>query len=250
MEWRGEPIVSEGVRERAFVVTRDGDGITGTVWTHEDQAGPAPLVLMGHGALVDHRHAGNVAMARRFARDHHVASAAIDAIGHGERGPIRDGGDGVVPAAFFELWKQPDTLDRTVADWRATLDALVGDGIADAERIGYRGLSMGTMLGLPFVAGEPRIRAAVLGACGLAGPYAQSGGFVARHRADAPRIGCATLFMMKWDDEVFHRDGCLELFGLIGSPDKRLCAYPGGHALYPAEAEDAAREFLAGRLAG
>lgn len=249
MEWRGDDSVESGVRERAFVVTRDGDVIPGTVWMPERADGPLPLVLLAHGAQSDRRNPGNVALAHRFALRHGIAVASIDAIGHGERGPIRDTGTGAMHPAFIELWTRADTLDRSVADWRATLDALVACGVADAARIAYRGLSMGTMLGLPFVAAEPRVGAAVLGGCGLTGANARLGGFVERHRADAPRIACPVLFMMKWDDEVFDRDGCLELFGLIGSRDKRMHVFPGGHALYPAEAEDAACAFIATRLA-
>ncbi len=54
-----------------------------------------------------------------------------------------------------------------VADWRATLDALAALPEVDTARVAYGGVSMGTMFGLPFVAAEPRIRAAVFGLCGL-----------------------------------------------------------------------------------
>ena len=55
-------------------------------------------------------------------------------------------------------------------DWKATLDELLASNRFDPARVGYWGLSMGTVLGLPFVASEPRISAAVLGACGFTGP--------------------------------------------------------------------------------
>ena len=109
---------------------------------------------------------------------------------------------------------------------------------------------MGTVLGLPFVASEPRISATVLGACGFTGSSAGRGRFAERHRADAPRVTCPVLFMIQWDDEIFDRDGALELFDTIGSPDKRLHVHPGKHGDFPQEAADATREFLAARLRG
>ena len=135
-----------------------------------------------------------------------------------------------------------------VADWQATLDAVTALPEVDGERVAYWGLSMGTMLGLPFVAAEARIKAAVLGLCGFAGSSAVRGRFGARHRADAPRIGCPVMFMVQWEDELFDRDGAFELFDAIGSSDKRLHAHPGKHGEIPPEGVDATREFLAARL--
>jgi hypothetical protein len=56
--------------------------------------------------------------------------------------------------------------------------------------------------------------------------------------------------MVQWDDEIFERAGALELFGLIGSHDKRMHVHPGRHGAVPQEAADAMREFLAARLLG
>src|SRR3990172_3147867 len=248
MEWRDEGVSSMGVTERGFFVARDGDRVPGVLWTPAGAAGPAPLVLMGHGGQSEKRNRNGLALARRFVRRHGIAVAAIDAVDHGERGPITATDDPAGHPAYIALWKRPDTFDRMVADWQATLDALVGlPGIA-GERVGYWGLSMGTMLGLPFVAAEPRIKAAVLGLCGFTGPSAIRGRFGDRHRADAPRIACSVLFVVQWDNERFGRDGTFELFDLVGAKDKRLHAYPGLHAEVPREGTDATREFLAARL--
>ena len=51
--------------------------------------------------------------------------------------------------------------DRAVIDW------LFRDARIDANAIGWVGVSMGTAYGLPLVATEPRIKAAVLGMWGL-----------------------------------------------------------------------------------
>jgi dienelactone hydrolase len=248
MDWRNAPVVSMGVWERPFYVTRGEEQIPGIVWMPEEPAGKVPLVLMGHGGKSEKRNAAGLAMARRLVRRHGIAVCAIDAIDHGERGPIIDTGDGPPQPEYVELWKRPDTFDRMNADWTGTLDELLASGRFDPARIGYWGLSMGTVLGLPFVASEPRISVAVLGACGFIGGTAGRGGFAERLRADAPRVTCPVLFMVQWDDEIFDRDGALELFDTIGSPDKRMHVHPGKHGAFPQEAADATREFLAARL--
>ena len=248
MDWREKPEVSMGVWERPFYVTRGEDRIPGILWMPEEPAGPVPLVLIGHGGQSEKRNPGGLALARRFVRRHGIAACAIDAPEHGERGNIVVTEDLAGHPDYIALWKNPGTFDRMVGDWRAVLDELLASNRFDTARIGYWGLSMGTMLGLPFVAAEPRLKAAVLGLCGFAGTSAIRGRFGERHRADAPNITLPVLFMVQWDDERFDRDGAFELFGLLGSKDKRMHVHPGLHAAMPQEATDATREFLAERL--
>ena len=54
----------------------------------------------------------------------------------------------------------------------------------------------------------------------------------------ARRIRCRVWFTQQWHDEIIDRAGAADLFDAIGSDDKRLVAYPGGH-----------RELEGGRLA-
>ena len=99
---------------------------------------------------------------------------------------------------------------------------------------------LGARFGLPLVAAETRITAAVLGLFGTAetGPVADS----------ARQITVPVLFLLQWDDELYPRDGGLTLFDLLGSGDKTLHASPGRHLEFPpAELAEAAR-FLDGRL--
>ena len=248
LTWRDDAVSSKGVSERPFQVVRDGDVIPGILWTRDVFDGRLPLVLMGHGGQSEKRNPAGLAMARRFVRRHGVAVCAIDAIDHGERGDIRNTGDPAGHPSYRALWKREDTFDRMNADWSATLDAVIATGIADEERVGYWGLSMGTMLGLPFVASEQRIKAAVLGACGFTGSSAVRGNLGERHRSDAAKVACPVLFMVQWDDEIFDRDGALEMFDALGSADKRMHVHPGKHAAFNLEAADATREWLAARL--
>jgi hypothetical protein len=102
---------------------------------------------------------------------------------------------------------------------------------------------MGTILGLPLVAAEPRIAVAVLGLAGIVGPTKQ------RLAHDAASVRCPVLFLAQWDDEIFRRDRVFELFGAIASTDKRLHVNPGVHQDVPAEEFRASEEFLARTLA-
>ena len=99
-----------------------------------------------------------------------------------------------------QAWaNDPALIDEAIDDWTATLDALEGVADVGPGPVGYWGLSMGTILGLPFVATEPRITAAVLGLMGLTGPTKE------RHATDAAKVCRPVHFVVQWDDELFTR---------------------------------------------
>lgn len=228
----GASTASRGVVERDFTV----GGVPGVLWTPEGSEGGGPLVLLGHGAWLDMRTQYLVSLARRLVRHHGVSAASIDLPGHGSR----MGDDGT--ADVLGMWTQPHITDQAVAEWHAVLDALDdAEGLGRAG-LGYFGLSMGTLLGLPFVASEPRVQVAVLGLAGLTAPMAS------RLAADAARVTCPVLFLLQWHDELFPRHGVLDLFDAVGSRDKRLHANPGRHVQVPAEEFDAAEALLARHL--
>jgi dienelactone hydrolase len=179
-----------------------------------------------------------VALGRRLVRRLGYAAAAIDGPVHGHR---RQGEGPFLP--FFEfgqMWAgDPQMTDAMVADWRATLDALQDEPEIGTGPVGYWGLSMGTILGLPTVAAESRIRVAVLGLMGLTGPTKS------RIAADAATMSCPVLFLLQWHDELFPRQKVFDLFDAIGSSDKRLHAHPGRHGEVPLEEFEASEHFLA-----
>jgi dienelactone hydrolase len=238
-----EDTVAKGVRERRFDIDNHGRTVPGVLWTPPDADGPRPLVLIGHGASGSKREEYVVALGRRLVRHLGYAAVAIDGPVHGDRRPP----GGPQPAMpFFEfgqLWSSDATMtDAMVADWRATIEALQAEPDIGAGPLGYWGLSMGTILGLPLVAAEPRISVAVLGLMGLTGPTRS------RIVADAPNVRCPVLFLMQWHDELFPRDKVSELFDAIGSSDKRLHAHPGKHGDVPPEEFEASERFLARHL--
>ncbi len=233
----------DGVVERGFVVAVDGRRVPGLLWTPPDAEGSRPLVLIGHGATGDKRIGYVLSLARELVRGHGFAVAAVDGPGHGDRRPNPDDDYMQVFSDFLAEWSREGTTDDAVADWRATLDAVrglpeVGDG-----PVGYWGLSMGTIYGLPLVAADRRIQVAVFGLMGLVGPTR------VRMAADAPTVTCPVLFIQQWDDSLIPRDSVFELFEAIGSVDKRLHASPGEHSAVPSEEFVFSARFLARHLA-
>jgi dienelactone hydrolase len=237
------PTSSDGVIERLFTLGE----ITGVLWTPEGATGIRPLILMGHGGGQHKQAPRIVAGARRFAAVSGFAALAIDAPGHGDRPKTAE-----LDRAFnemrtraaagepmFPLVAGVHTLlaEQAVADWRSVLDAVadledVGDG-----SVGYLGMSLGCGLGVPLVAAEPRIRAAVLGlfgALGLAGA--------------AARIKVPVQFVMQWDDERVPRQEALALFDAFGCAEKTLHANPGKHGDVPAFETESSLSFFARHL--
>ncbi len=246
LTFTGEAARAGRVTERRFDVLRDGQRIPGILWAPTSVVRAAPLVLMGHGGSGDKRSERMVELATRLARDRGFAAAAIDGPGHGDRGGLTDTTD----PAYRAIWQRPNNVGEMVADWQATLDALSELPELDAEHVGYWGMSMGTMFGMPLVAAEPRIRAAALGKAGLTGSSVDRSHIAPHLRAAAPQITCPVYFHVQWDDERFDRYSSLFLFDMIGSPEKELHTFPGLHAVRAPEALEASIAFLARHLGG
>lgn len=241
MEWIGEPVTERGVREQRFDVECQGRRVPGILWTPETPAA-GPLALLGHGGSTDKRADYILSTARRLVRHAGISAIAIDGPGHGERRSAAAPTDPAAARAEFEkAWQRPETTDEIVADWKAALDAIQAE--LGAGPVGYFGLSMGTMMGLPLVAAEPRIVCAVLG---LMGVWGSNG---SRLREDAPDVTIPVRFLMQWDDEIVPRETGLELFDRIGSRQKSLHAHPGPHAQVPPDEMRGVVGFLAAGLA-
>ena len=239
MEWIGEPQISRGVDERRFDLTVDGAVVPGILWTPEDASGTRPLILIGHGGS-QHKRAPNVlSLARRLVRHLGFAAAAIDGPMHGDR---VEGGHDLTLDTLRERMaarSQEDVgrLFRAArTEWQQTLTALKQvDGVGDGPT-GYWGLSMGTVIGLPFVASEPRIDCAVLGLMGLS----------ADARGESARsITIPVLFLVQWDDELVQRTDALTLFDTLATRDKTMHVNPGPHIAVPVEEIEATERFFA-----
>ena len=216
MEWIGDPVVEREVREQRFDVEYQGRTVPGLLWTPESGGESRPIALLGHGASLHKRADYILATARRLVRHHGISAITIDGPAHGDRREDWGSDREEVRRDFEKTWQQPAVTDQTVADWKMALDAV--DAQLGVGPVGYFGLSMGTMMGLPLVAAEPRVRVAVLGLMGA-------------QRAAPGRRRSAHLLPgslpRQWDDELVPRDRALELFDLLASREKALRATRG-----------------------
>ncbi|MEV0920054.1 alpha/beta hydrolase [Streptomyces sp. NPDC049967] len=231
--------LSDGVCEQLFTLRE----IPGVLWTPEGAVDTRPLVLMGHGGG-QHKKAPDVlARARRFVTERGFAVVAVDVPAHGDRPKVEEydriatenqarveAGEELAPliAGFQAL-----VARQTVPEWRAILDAVQQLEYVGVGPVGYWGVSLGCGLGVPFVAAEPRVRAAVLG---LGGVLASA--------ESAARITVPVEFLVQWDDERVPRVQSLALFDALASAEKSLHANPGKHGEIPAfELESTLRFF-------
>ncbi len=129
-----------------------------------------------------------------------------------------------VEEAIASLWTE-ELVEEMAADWRATIDHLAADGLGH-EGVGYWGLSGGTTFGLPFVASEPRVSAAILGLNGA----------VPLMQAHAGDVRCPVLYIMNMDDRFMTRESAIALYDRLGTEDKRLWGFPGDHGEHLAQA--------------
>jgi len=236
---------SDGVCEQDFTL----DDIPGVLWFPAGTAGPRPLVLLGHGGGGHKRAPGVLARARGLTAGCGFAAAAIDMPGFGDRpktaederfvAEIRARRAAGEPVIGQVLRYNVALAARAVPEWRSVLDALLDAGVTGGP-VGYWGVSLGTAIGLPLVAADPRIGAAVFGCLG--------------HETlteAAAQVTVPVEFLLQWDDTMVPRESGLALFGALASPQKSLHANSGDHLAVPRfEIDSAERFFLRHLTAG
>ncbi|MGW7528935.1 alpha/beta hydrolase [Streptomyces sp. NPDC054783] len=231
---------ANGLIERDFTVGE----VPGVLWSPASGADRAPLVLMGHGGGNHKKHPAMAGRAQLLVSGCGFHVACIDAPGHGDR--PRTAHDEQEIAELFRVRAagEPEgpvvvrynahLAELAVPEWQATLDALqeLPEIGADGP-VGYFGINMGTAIGVPLVAIEPRITAAVFG----------------QHWPDvlaeqAKQITIPIEYDMQWDDEHIPREAGLALFDAFASQEKTLHANAGRHKELPRfEAASAVRFF-------
>ena len=229
---------ADGVTERLFEITVAGERVPAAIWAPEGATGPRPLIAMGHGGS-QHKKIGSLASrARGYARKFGWATLAIDAPGHGDRisreeamalsreVAARVSGQSAAPMSLERLGQMAARSRQAIPEWKAALDAAQGLDFVGAGKVGYWGVSMGTAIGVPFVAAEPRIACAVFGLAGLREGASDMAGAAAA-------ITCPVEFVFQWDDAVAPRAAGIALFDAFGSADKAMHINPGGHLAIP-----------------
>ncbi|MFJ9535768.1 alpha/beta hydrolase [Streptomyces sp. NPDC101225] len=234
----------DGVLVRDFTLGE----VTGVLWSPAPATGRAPLVLMGHGGGTHKKWPAMVGRAERLVQDGGFHVAVIDAPGHGGR-PRTPYDEQEIAALFaaraagepegpIVVRYNAELAERAVPEWRATLDALQElPEIGTGGPVGYYGLNMATAIGVPFVAAEPRITAAVFG---LHWPDVLA--------ETAKRITVPIEFDMQWDDEHIPRAAGLALFDAFASTEKSLHVNAGAHKELPRFEADSAVRFFARHL--
>lgn len=233
-------------REERFDLEVEGRIVPGIVWHPRDGAAstPAPLVLAGHGGgfgTDGHKRVDAIVELAAVLASHGIATLAIDQPGCGDRPGAQEEQarrrELNIEQAIAELWTR-ELVEEMARDWQACLaHARKTWGLGKAG-VGYWGLSGGTTFGLPLVALEPSIDAAVLGLNSA----------VPLMLAYAPRVTCPVLYTMNLDDHFMSREQGLALYDAIGSEDKFVLGYPGDHGENLDRARDPWARFFASRL--
>jgi cephalosporin-C deacetylase-like acetyl esterase len=229
-----------GVTERLFELNVADERVPAVIWSPENARGERPVILMGHGGS-QHKKIGTLATrARQYAQRLGYATLAIDAPGHGDRisreqaeqlakevgDRVRGIGGAGGPSAQL-MRTMVERAQRAVPEWKAALDAVQSlDFIGRSDAVGYWGVSMGTAIGVPFVASEPRIKCAVFGLAGL------RPGLIGLEQA-AKSITIPLEFVFQWDDAVAPRETGIALFNAFASKEKTMHINPGGHVEIP-----------------
>ncbi len=172
-----------------------------------------------------------------------LRACALDVAGHGSR--LRTPYDEEQVAALHAARRagepigpiveryNTDLARRTVPEWRALLAGLLAAPEIAAAPVGYWGITLGTAIGVPLVAQEPLIQAAVFG---LFWPSTLV--------EAARRITVPVEFDLQWDDEHIPREDGLALFDAFASAEKSLHVNAGRHMDLPRfEAASAVRFF-------
>jgi dienelactone hydrolase len=240
MEFTEERVEEGNVRRYSFSVTVAGAAVPAVLWAPGGARGSRPLVLMGHGGSQHKKTPGIVARARQYATRLGYATLAIDAPGHGDRISRADaaalarsvgarvrGEAGAAPIDPERLRQMTQRSAQAIPEWNAALAAVQTlDFVGASERVGYWGVSMGTAIGVPFVAQCKAVTCAVFGLAGLR-PGATE--FEAAARA----ISIPVEFVFQWHDAVAPREHGIALFDALGSKEKTLHVNPGGHLDIP-----------------
>lgn len=153
-------------RERVTFGSTHDERVTATVVVPTG-VGPFPAVILQHGSTPLGRHGNATATPQNptpVAVEWAAAgllTIAVDAYGFGSR-EAPDNRGRLVPDRPDLIFRTRDQRMQAIQDLMRTVDYLLTREDVRADAIGYHGVSMGTRIGVPFIALDTRIRAATL----------------------------------------------------------------------------------------
>ena len=112
----------------------------------------------------------------------------------------------------------------------ATVDAVQKLDNVGKGPVGYWGVSMGTRFGVPLVAADSRIKAAVLGLYGL---FPEGAAAPKGWSDDARKISVPLIFVFQRSDELMTLQNGIDLYDAFASKDKAMHINPGTHTGIP-----------------
>lgn len=152
---------NERVDERSDAMTRfhvefngiKADRVPAFLYVPGDDHAKHPGVLLQYGSGGNKSTFYIVMLARELARRGFVV-LTIDVPNRGERKKHHD-----PDASFMQMMTGgADMLRQTMGDYSRAIDYLVMRPEVDAQRIGYAGISLGAITGIPFVAHDARVK--------------------------------------------------------------------------------------------
>ena len=234
--------IANGIIERRFDLKVEDEVVPGIHWLPENPKEKIPTILLGHGGTQHKRVVNILEMAQLYVTELGWAAVALDAPNHGERmteeqraaqrearaagatRPRAAAGAGLAGAA-----------PKAVKEWKALIDDLQTNPAWADGPFGYWGVSMGCAFGMPLLASEPRITAAVLG---LAGVRDET------QLENAKKITIPLMFLFQSEDQLMNIDSGLRLWKAFASEEKAFHMNPGGHTGIPKFERKAARDFF------
>ena len=239
LHWASSPKKKHLRRADFRISTDSGREITGALWIPDNHS-QTTLSCFGHGASGDRFQWPIPDLAARASIEANTISLSMDGPFHGLRQPE----EGNPRQLFVQGLVEGSVIDDMSSDWKLAIAAISSEFNLRVERTTYFGLSMGTILGLPFLAAHDSVCAVVLGLAGTSDRIPGS----KRLTEAAGNLAASVLFLMNLQDETFSREASLNLFDSIASEEKRLHANAGPHNLLPEDEITLIGDFLRDHL--